>query len=50
MNQGIKYDDPEIIFFDDDKKNIYDIQNATDIMCIPVNPEKGITKDVINLV
>lgn len=50
VEQGLNYDDSEIIFFDDNKKNISDVQGSTDIKCVSINPEKGITKDVVNLV
>jgi predicted phosphatase len=47
---GVTYDDTEIIFFDDDKKNISDVSRITGIRCITVNPKKGINKNVVNLV
>lgn len=49
-NRGINFNDSEIIFFDDDIKNFDAIKKLTNIKCIPVNPHKGITKDVIQLV
>jgi hypothetical protein len=49
-NKGTIFTDNEIIFFDDDMNNINDIKNNTNITCIPINPEKGITKDMIKLV
>jgi hypothetical protein len=48
--KGIIFADSEIIFFDDDMNNINDIKKNTDITCIPINPEKGVTKDIIKLV
>jgi magnesium-dependent phosphatase-1 len=47
---GVNYDDAEIIFFDDDKNNISDVSRITGIRCVTVDPKKGITKNVINLV
>jgi predicted phosphatase len=49
-NKGTIFTDNEIIFFDDDIKNINDIKKNTNITCVKINTEKGITKDMINLV
>ena len=49
-NKGISFNDDEIIFFDDDISNIKDIQKNTSITCIDVNPDTGISKDVIYLI
>lgn len=48
--KGINFDENEIIFFDDDIENFNDIQKLTKIRCVPVNPKRGITKDVIDLI
>lgn len=50
QERGIDLDDQVIIFFDDDIENFDDIEKLTKIKCIQVNPNKGITKDMINLV
>jgi len=49
-NKGRIFDDKEIIFFDDDNTNISDISIQTKIKCISINPDIGVTKDIINLV
>jgi hydroxymethylpyrimidine pyrophosphatase-like HAD family hydrolase len=47
---GLIFHDNEIIFFDDDTNNIDNVKKETNIICIPVNPNTGITLDILKLV
>jgi predicted phosphatase len=50
MLRGLIFHDSEIIFFDDDIHNITDVRKQTNISCIHINPDTGITRDVLKLV
>jgi len=47
---GLNYDYNDIVFFDDDDKNISDVSDITGIKCIKVDSRKGIDRSVVNLV
>jgi predicted phosphatase len=44
------FHDNEIIFFDDDETNITDVKKETNITCIHINSDTGITRNVLKLV
>jgi hydroxymethylpyrimidine pyrophosphatase-like HAD family hydrolase len=50
IEYGLIFRDNEIIFFDDDIHNITDVKKQTNIICIHINPNTGITRDVLKLV
>jgi magnesium-dependent phosphatase-1 len=48
--KGFDITEDEIIFFDDDINNFISIEKLTQIKCCYINPDNGVTNDIMNLI
>jgi phosphoglycolate phosphatase-like HAD superfamily hydrolase len=48
--KGFDIAEDEMIFFDDDINNFISIEKLTRIKCCYINPDNGVTNDIMNLI